>query len=118
MYKPGGTAITIQQTLYNGITTSGKDPHGLGLWSFITITGREQSIITIISAYRVCNIKIQNAGPITNAKQQWQIIEERDQEQEDIRNKTIIDLSNFINALTQKHHEVLLGIDTNELNIL
>ena len=114
MYKPGGTAIITQQPLCNGITTSGQDPHGLGRWLFITITGREQSIITIISAYRVCDINIQNAGPITNAKQQWQILEERDQEQEDIRQKTIIDLSNFINSLTQKHHEVLLGIDANE----
>ena len=57
LYKPGGTAIITQQPLCNGITTSGQDPHGLGRWSFIAIAGREQSIITIISAYRVCDIK-------------------------------------------------------------
>ena len=50
--------------------------------------------------------------------QQWQILEERDQEQEIIRNKKIIDLSNFINSLTRKKHEVLLGIDENEPSIL
>ena len=109
LYKPGGTAIITQQPLCNGITTSGQDPHGLGRWSFIIIAGREQSIITIISSYRVCDIKIQNAGHITNAKQQWQILEERDQEHEEIRNKTIIDLSNFINALTQKTSRSIIG---------
>ena len=32
--------------------------------------------------------------------------------------KTIIDLSDFINSLTRQHHEVILGIDANESNIL
>ena len=59
-----------------------------------------------------------NSGHITNAMQQWQILEERDQEQEIIRNKKIIDLSNFINFLTRKNHDVLLGINANEPNIL
>ena len=48
LYKPGGIAIITQQPLCNGITNSGQDPHGLGRWSFITISGREKSIITII----------------------------------------------------------------------
>ena len=68
LYKPGGTTIITQQPLCNGITNSGQDPHSFGRWSFITIAGREQSIITIISKYRVCDIQIQNAGHITNAK--------------------------------------------------
>ena len=50
--------------------------------------------------------------------QQWKILEERDQEQESIRDKTIIHLLNFINSLTRKNHEVLLGTDANEPNIL
>ena len=75
MYKPGGTAIITQQSLCNGITDSGQDPHCLGRWYYITISEREHSIITIISAYRIFDIQIQNAGPLTNAKQQWQILE-------------------------------------------
>ena len=50
--------------------------------------------------------------------QQWQILEERDQKQEDIRHKIIIDLSHFIESLKNKKHEVILGIDANEPNIL
>ena len=73
LYKPGGTAIITQQPLSDGIIPSGQDPYGLGCWSYVTISGREYSIITIISAYRICDIQIQNTGPITNAKQQWQI---------------------------------------------
>ena len=30
----------------------------------------------------------------------------------------IFDLSNFINSLTRKKHEILLGVDTNEPNVL
>ena len=71
-----------------------------------------------LSLVENCDIQIQNTGPITNAKQQWQIFEERNQEHEDIRNKIIIDISNFINSLTHKHHEVLLGVDVNKSNIL
>ena len=67
LYKPGGTSIITQQPLCNGIINSGQDPHGLGRWFFITISGREKSIITIISAYRIYDNQIQNAGPITNA---------------------------------------------------
>ena len=118
LYKPGGTAIITQQPLCNGIPASRQDPHDLGRWSCITISGREHSIITILFAYRICDIQIQDAGSITNAKQQWKILEERNQEHEDIRNKTIIDHSNFINSLTNKNHEVLLSIDVNAPNIL
>ena len=35
--------------------------------------------------------------------QQWQILEERDQKQEDIRHKIIIDLSHFIESLKNKN---------------
>ena len=71
-----------------------------------------------MSVYRICDASIQNADPITNVIQQWQILEKHDQEQANIRNKIIIDLSNFIDSLKKKNHEVLWGINTNESNIL
>ena len=74
LYKPDGTAIITQQSLYNGIINSGQDPHDLGRWFFITISGQKGSIVTIIFAYRICDIQIQNSSPITNVKQQWQIV--------------------------------------------
>ena len=102
LYKPGGITIITQQLLCHGITYSGQDLHRLGRWSYITITSRVTSIITIISAYYICEIFIKNADPTTNAMQQWQILEERDQEHEDNRHKIIIDLFSFINSLTRK----------------
>ena len=53
IYKPGGTAIITLPPFNLGITTSGSDPAGLGRWSYITITGRDNNTLTIISAYRV-----------------------------------------------------------------
>ena len=46
------------------------------------------------------------------------MFKEHNQIHEDIRHKTIIDLSNFINSVTQQNHEVLLGIDANKPNKL
>ena len=83
----GGTTILSLQPLCNRITTSGQDPHELSRWSFVTITGRDDSIVTIISAYRICETSITNAVHITNAMQKLQFQEERDQDQEDIRKK-------------------------------
>ena len=71
LYKPGRTAIITQHPLCNGITASRQDPHGLSCLCYTTISVREHSIITVNSAYRLCDIQIQNAGLITNPKQQW-----------------------------------------------
>ena len=54
IYKPGGTSILTLPPFSSGITNSGSVPHGLGRWSYISIKGRDNNYLTIISAYRVC----------------------------------------------------------------
>ena len=70
IHKPGGTAIITLPPFSSSITTSGSDPKGHGRRSYITITGRDNNKLTMISAYRVCQISIKNAGPTTNIRQQ------------------------------------------------
>ena len=70
IYKPGGTAIITLPPFSSSITTSGSDPTRLGRWSYITISGRDNNKLSIISTYRVCQPSITNAGPSTNIRQQ------------------------------------------------
>ena len=48
--------------------------------------------------------------------QQWQRLEERNLEDTNICDLTIIDLANFITTLYNKKHEIIVGIYTNEAN--
>ena len=87
LYNPVGTVIISLQPLCTGITSSGQNLHGLDRWSYITITGRQNNIIIIISAYRVCDPFIMNTCSISNIMQQWQILEKIHLEYENIINK-------------------------------
>ena len=80
------------------------------------MTGRDNNTLTIISAYRVCQTSITNVGPTTNIRQQWQRLEEQNLEDMNIRDLMITDLTDFINNLTKKQHEIIIGIDANEAN--
>ena len=116
IYKPGGTVIITLPPFSSGITTSGSDPHGLGWWSYITIKGRDHNHLTIISAYRVCQTSIKNAGPTTNIIQQWQRLEKQNLEDANIRDLMSIYLAEFITTLHNKKYEIIVGIDANEAN--
>ena len=69
--------------------------------------------ITIISAYRTC-IPNDNQCVSTEHSQQWDILEGRQQEHENIRDKMIRDLINFINFLSACSREIIGSIDTNK----
>ena len=58
LYKPGGATILSLQPICNGIISSGQDLRELGRWSFTTVTGRQNNIVTIISAYRIYDVSI------------------------------------------------------------
>ena len=102
IYKPGGTTIITLPPLSFSITTSCSDPTGLGRWSYIAISGRDNNKLTIISAYRVCQTSITNAGPSTNIRQQLQRLEEQNLEDTNIRDLMINDLADFIINLLNK----------------
>jgi hypothetical protein len=69
-YKPGGTCSLVTGSLAIRVISKGSDPHHLGCWSYLTITGRFRTI-TIITAYcPPIQIK-ESAGPLTNYFQQY-----------------------------------------------
>ena len=52
-YQPGGTAVSIRNKWATRYLGKGSDD--LGRWSWLTIAGQGTTMITFISAYRVCN---------------------------------------------------------------
>ncbi len=50
-YQPGGTATIIANNWTSRITDRGEDPFHLGRWSYITLTGQWNKLITLITAY-------------------------------------------------------------------
>ena len=91
IYKPGGSVIISTPNIASTIINTGEDKEGLGRWSYVTYGGKNQKRVTIISAYRPC-VPNDNQGVSTAYSQQWDILEERQQEHENNRDKMIIDL--------------------------
>ena len=113
IYKPGGTAALTTTKLSSRITSSGEDPHKLGRWSYIMFGNKNLAQLTIINAYRTCQ-QTSHSGVSTTHLQQWNILEERNQETEDIRSKMIQDFIIFTNELISPTHAVILLVDKKE----
>ena len=80
----------------------------------ITTNGRHKTKVTIISAYRVCLNTITTAGLNTAFCQQWDMLEEKGEQEIAIRAKMIDDLILLITKLQAENHEVVLNIDANK----
>jgi hypothetical protein len=52
-HQPGGTLTAIVDNWSSRIRGKGQDPFGLGRWSYISLKGKQDQVITIISAYRI-----------------------------------------------------------------
>jgi len=75
VYKPGGTAIVTDGSWSSRITERGRDPHGLGRWSFIKLIGKNNIKIMIICAYRCCKgQRIENVGETSSYFQQYNLL--------------------------------------------
>ena len=114
IYKPGGTAIITDSLIRSRKTKSGEDNHGLRRWSFITLQGRDGRNLTIISVYKVCSTTIDPTKTNTALTQQWTILHDK-LEKESIKSLTITHLEIFITKLAKLNHEVIIGIDANEV---
>jgi hypothetical protein len=99
--------------------TSGEDPFNLGRWSYMTLTGSHDKLITIITAYRVCNTTLSSTGEKTAYKQQFRLLSSRWREQNlnstpDPHRQFIVDLQSWIGSLVDQQHKIILALDNNE----
>jgi hypothetical protein len=101
------------------VTGKGVHPYGLGRWSFITMRGKADRLLTIISAYRVCQKSSSSTGVKTAYMQQYRSIsQERNQvaslPQVEPNRQFILDLQTWVQFLQAQGHQIILCLDNNE----
>ena len=110
-YKPGGTITGVSGKLKGRIDKYGSDE--LWRWSWITLEGKKDKKITIITAYRVCPGNI-HASDGTIWKQEWRSLTTPSQPTPDPRKQIVVDLATFVTTLQRAHHSILIFIDAND----
>jgi len=68
--QPGGTATVILDNWTSRVIDKGEDPLGLGRWSYVTLRGKGDRKLTVVTAY---NATI-SQGDATNFKQQSRVL--------------------------------------------
>ena len=112
--KPGGTETISVNNLSSSIIAKSEEPAGMGRWSTLTVLGKNNKRITIITMYRPRNVKIENAGITTLIKQQW-LIMQKSNRYEQSHKKIITDTIKEIKKFQKEGHDIILSIDGNEL---
>ena len=112
-YQPGGTALIVGQP-WSGRATMQDDTSGLGRWTEATLTGKADRKVTIISAYRVTQNRIENCGPFTAFTQQWHLLRMKGISSPDPREQFFVDLGIRLSSLRQQQSEIILMLDAND----
>jgi hypothetical protein len=112
-YQPGGTATVVGGN-WAGRTTSHCDNSGMGRWSELRMTGKDNTAIRFITAYRVVESSFARAGPTTAFSQQYSIMEDKGIINPDPRAAVLQDLGKHIELAIEQGDEVCLMIDANE----
>lgn len=113
-YKPGGTLSAGLNNTVGRIISSGQDP--LGRWSYHTLAGKNQTKLTIISAYQVCIQPLRQGNHIatkTASAQQIRMLRDKNVNLQP-RQAFLSDLSTLLTLLRHQNHEILLAGDFNE----
>eukprot|EP00957_Ditylum_brightwellii_P131766 10048336-Ditylum_brightwellii.AAC.1 len=101
-YQPGRTLSAATGKSTGRVYASESDE--LGRWSIMHLKGMNKRKISVINSYRVYEITVESAGPLTAWMQQWQALREKEVKKLDPRNQFLEDLSD----------KVVLALNTNE----
>jgi hypothetical protein len=113
-YKPGGTLTTVLGDWTTRVCSRGTDDLGAGRWSYCSLQGKQNKCLYIVTAYRVSQTTLSQAGPLTAFAQQWLLLRKSGQSHPNPRSQVLTDLTQFIFACTQKGAGVILSLDANE----
>jgi hypothetical protein len=118
-HQPGGTLTAVVDRWISHITTKGVDPFGLGRWSFVTLQDKANTLIPLVSAYRVCQ-KAPSAGGVKTAyMQQYPLLldklsKNRSTLSPEPNQQFLWDLQSWLQHLQHNGHQIILNIDNNE----
>ena len=106
-YQPGGVGVLLTNTLSPRVIGKGKDPTGLGRWTWTRLRGKERAV-TMISAYRPC--KPSTAGIQTVYEQHARVLPLA----QEPRSQFLLDLRKSIEKIQAKGDVVFVGMDLND----
>jgi hypothetical protein len=98
----------------------GQDPFGLGRWSFIMLRGKNDTRLTIITAYRVCQKASLSRGVKTAYMQQVRALKNRNLTDHvktaiaEPNRQFILDLQAWIQHIKSQGHLIILNLENNE----
>ena len=93
-YQPGGTLLTVNGPTVGRIANRGTDPMGRFCW--LTLRGKRDEGVLIISAYRVCQTKHDIPGAFTAFQQQYTALLEDGHTNPDPRKQLLTDITDLI----------------------
>ena len=113
-YQPGGTC-TMAFGPWRSRCQRDCDNSGMGRWTILKVQGRHDRKLAVITAYRVCQQRIEQATGKKAFTQQWSIMRDILKIQNpDPRKQLLTDLSIELSRLRKEGYEILLQIDANE----
>jgi hypothetical protein len=110
-YQPGGVMQIVRGTAFGRITSNGTDK--LGRYSWHCLAGSRDEGIVVITAYRVCQERSNNAGPKTAFMQQYTALLEQGITDPNPREQLLKDLSELIAQKRQSNYKPILMMDAN-----
>ena len=112
LYKPGGTLLAVRDHMTGRVIASDSDKWGR--WTSVTLRGRKDSSITIVSAPYQVNPDSPCSGQNTAAAQQRSLMLTVQDPLTYPRAAFVRDLSEYLRMLRQRGDEILLLGDFNE----
>lgn len=110
-YQPGGNLLTANGEITARINGRGSDKMGRFCW--YTLQGKRDEGVLIIVAYRVCQEKGNNPGPMTSYQQQYVALREAGVSDPNPRKQILTDLRLLIQEKREKGYRPILMIDAN-----
>ena len=114
LYKPGGTGTFINGEISGKIVERGEDATNMGRWNYVTIQGKNDRRVNIITGYRCGPHRIKNMGSTTAFFQQYTIMRENGDYNPSPAKQFLDDLSILVSTKIEKDEEIILCMDANE----
>jgi hypothetical protein len=114
-FQAGGNALLVTGQLTTTIHRSViEDPSGLGRWTGITVTGKQERKISMIVGYRCCKGTIKAAGLGTTYHREYAYLSSIKVKSPNPRKAYLQDLESTINNLRHLGHAIIVMMDANE----
>jgi hypothetical protein len=119
-FQPGGTLTSIVDHWTSRLHSKRQDPYGLGRWSYAMLRGKHNSLITIITAYRVSQKSSYSIGVKTAYMQQVRALKSNTLQHTssithaEPNKQFILDLQAWIQYLKSQGHQIILNLDNND----